>query len=206
MYTIALLPNRATQKKLILFSKEHKDDFVSGCLTAKTNQPHVTLLKTAFKNETNLNELLNVIVNEYKIDNPSGILQGIQKDNRRNLTSKLTHDENIVWLHNFVLSQVKPFVDKSGIKMKKFVGGTVEEVENYFKYGYRYTGDKFSSHVSFGKIGDDEVPYQLEKDFEANLMGQELIFNRIAICRSFKNSLGYPVVVKKLNPKRLFVS
>ena len=207
MYTIALLPNKATQKRIVSFTKEYKNEFCGQMLDMKINQPHVTLLKTAFKPETDLKELLNILVSEYKKTSPSGFLQGLQVNPRRALISHLSNDDNIVAMHNLLLPHVKPLVDKANIKNKKFVGDTVEEVESYFKYGYRYTGDKFYSHLSLGRLNDEEIPYDLEKAFEDNFLGELISFDRIAICRGIKNTLGHVVASKKLHPKgMLFIS
>lgn len=205
MYTIALLPSKKVQKQIVAFTKKHQDYFSDGFLNMRNNRPHVTLLKTAFKADTDLNALLNLIVEDNKNTLPSGVLQGL-KVNYRSLIAGFSNDKNITNLHNIILPHVKPLVDKTGIKNKKFVGPTVDEIESYFKYGYRYTGDKFFSHLTLGRLGCDDIPYELEKEFEKIFLGKEIEFNRIVICRGVKNILGPVIASKKLTNKILFIS
>lgn len=204
MYTVALLPDKKTQKALAKLTKANMEFLATPPLNMRNNKPHVTLLKTAFKPTTNLNEILEKVSSEVKNQPPSGILQGL-KLNYSNLIATFSNDSSIVNMHNILLPHVKPLVDKRGIKNKKFVGLTVEEVESYFKYGYKYTGDKYFSHLTLGRSKNQEIPYEIEKEYEERLLGQEVIFNRIVICRQVKNLLGPVVAYKKLNNKEVLL-
>lgn len=204
MYTIALLPSKKVEKQLVSLSKAHKEDFVSGVFNSRYNKPHVTLLKTSFKADTNLNELLESVVSESNFK-PSASLQGLSMKGNREILAHLSHDESIVNMHNVLLPHVKPLVNKSGIKNKKFVGGTVEEVESYFKYGYRYTGDKFFSHLTFGRAKEFYIPYEFEKEYEDLFLGREIVFDRIVVCRHVKNMLGHVVASKKFKAKEFLL-
>lgn len=197
MYTIALLPDKKIQKDFVKLSKNNSEEFATPPLNMRINQPHITLLKTAFKPDTNLQDLLETVSEEVKNTPPSGFLQGLRLD-YSNLVASFSNDSSIVSMHNMLLPHIKPLVDKRGIKPKKFVGLTVEEVESYFQYGYKYTGIKYFTHLTFGRLKTQEIPYELEKEYESKLLGKELIFNRLIISRHFKNMLGHVVASKKL--------
>lgn len=207
MYTIALIPNKTVSKQIVAFTEKYSEYITGNKLNMRCNVPHVTLLKTAFKAETDLKKLLNDITSEYKNTSSSGVLLGLTIGSGRNYIASMAHDSSIVDLHNIVLPIVKPLVNKAGIKNKKFVGPTVEEVESYFKYGYKYTGDKFFSHISFGRASADEVPYEMLKEYEEIFLGKEIIFEKIVICRGVKDMIGQVIVSKRLKPKSIpFIS
>lgn len=210
MYGIALIPEKQTMKELVSFRSEFQNILSGPHWGTKENIPHVTLFKTELKSEAKPKNMLHDIYEKADFDIPVSTFQGISLENRNWVFGNIVNNDFLKELHKTSVAECKPFIAKEKIKVKKFMGETIEDVENYLKYGYRYVGSKFTPQFILGRYAkENELPYSMVEKYEQTFLGKEVLFSRIVVYKTGRyNFLGPIVASKKLQTfkERLFIS
>lgn len=211
MYGVALVPNKAVVRELVSFRNEFCE-FLSGpAWDFKFNQPHVALFKTELKSDANPNSIVDAVYNNADFDVPVSHFAGITLENRGWVFGNVVKNDFVESMHISAKESLKPFIAKDKIKVKKFMGETIEDVENYLKYGYRYVGERYSSQFIFGRnlSKDYELPYSMVEAYEDRFLGREVLFSKVVVYKTGRSNFMGPVVAsKKLQTfkERLFIS
>lgn len=211
MYGVALIPNKQIVRELVSFRKEFSECFSGPQWEIKGNMPHVTLFKTELKDDAKPSFLLQNIYDLAEFDVPASTFAGLTLENRNWVFANVQKNEVMESFHDSAKVALKSSIAKDKIKVKKFMGDKVIDVENYLKYGYRYVGESFSSQFILGRheSNDSELYFPMVEAYEERFLGREVLFSRIVMYKTGRyNFMGPVVASKKLQTfkERLFIS
>lgn len=189
LFGIALLPTVTLQKRIIRF-RENCGSFVDGpILGTDTNIPHVSILQCPYFTNTPHRKLLREIGKDSLFLTPtSSHFSKISYQPIGWLFANVVTGTWLPKLQEICLSRSRDYIDVRFIdRNENFSGYSLNEKENYLKFGYRYVGKSFKPHVTIGRSPretPESLPARVESAFNMEFAGDEVIFDKLVFYRA----------------------
>jgi 2'-5' RNA ligase len=152
---IAFLPNIQMIKNIIKLQEEAAQFCVlKPVLGEQKNSPHITLFQGEFSSDRLLDEVILELRNYCLFNKYSLKIQVSELEYVPIGWYFLKLDPNSLFRksHDFVFEKIKNEIQIPADNAAKNISSYTElEKSNYLKYGYRYVGDAFNPHITFGR-------------------------------------------------------
>lgn len=194
-YGIGLIPDKESTALILEAYQKSNGKLIDEAVAQ--NLLYLPLIQTFFKSDSEPKKILKSIIKSIRNFNFKTNITNVTSTQRYQLKINVDKAKWLSDLQELTINICYPLIDTTKInKKKRYAGNTIQEVNNYFTFGYRYIEDAFKPFLRLHDYNDTFDLFMLNND----LPNKDITFSYIAFYEVSKHKTLERIIAKKKLP------